>query len=254
MKILAITILSVLVLGFLFVQWANKPENVDALLKKRKMEAIQKKENEANEAVAHKEKALRQKEIETKKANTKLAIDENFANSRFERLDFKDSNITYFKFGKNEFEFSGMVFKGQNAQDYFMSSKDDFGDFIAETQLGIWGSDAYAGIFWDAKANGDRNPVQYQAAYSSPNTLYVEAGEKERFDLGGVISSENNQLLRVERFGKNVKVSVNGRILFDEQVESAGNGKVGLFIGHRGGIRNNVQSISIGIKSFKVWN
>lgn len=253
MKILAITILSVLVLGFLFVQWANKPENVEALKKKREMEAIQKTENEEKEAKARVEHALIQKEIESKKVSMKLVIDENFANNQFERLDFKSGHIGYFKLEKNELNFSGMLTKGQNAQDYFITSKDDFDDFIAEMQIGIWGENAFAGVFWDAKPNGDRNPEQYQAAYSSPNTLYVEAGDKERFSLGGLISSENNQLLRVERFGKNVKVSVNGRTLFDEQVESTNSGKVGIFIGHRGGTRNTVQSISIGIKHFRVW-
>jgi len=253
MKILVIALLSFLVLGFLFVQWANKLENVDALKKKRAMEAIQKTEDANEQAVISKEEPIVRKEIETKKAAMKLAIDENFANSRFEQLDFRYSNIHYFKFGKNEFNFSGMVTKGQNAQDYFIISNDDFGDFTAEIQLGIWGGDAYAGIFWDAKDNGDKNPTEYQAAYSSPNALYVEAGDNERFSLGGLIASENNQLLHVERFGKNLKVSVNGRVLFDEQVESAGRGKVGIIVGHHGGVRNNVQSISIGIKSFRVW-
>ncbi|WP_460967970.1 hypothetical protein [Spirosoma migulaei] len=253
MKILAITILSILVLGFLFVQWANKPEQVEALTRKRKMEAIQKMENEKKEVQTRIDHALIQKEIESKKANMTLAINENFANNRFERLDFKYDHIDYFKLEKKELNFSGMLAKGQNAQDYFMSSQDDFDDFIAETQIGIWGENAYAGIFWDAKPNNDKNPEQYQAAYASPTTLYVEAGDTERFSLGGLISSENNQLLRVERFGKNVKVSVNGRTLFDEQVVSTNSGKVGIFIGHRGGTRNMVQSISIGIKYFKVW-
>ena len=246
MKIFAIILLSILCLGYLFVQWANKPENVEALKKRRAMEATQKIETE-------KEQARMRKEIEAKKATMKLVIDENFANNKFEQLAFKDNTITYFEFEKNEFNFSGLVTKGQNAQDYFITSKDDFGDFTAEIQMGIWGGDCHAGIFWDAKENGDMNPKEYQAAYSSPNRLYVEAGDQETFNLGGTISSENNQLLRVERVGKSLKVSVNGRTLFDEQVESVGKGKVGIFVGHRGGIRDNVQSISIGIKSFKVW-
>jgi hypothetical protein len=246
MKILAIVFISFLILGFLFVQWANKPENVAALQKKRKLEAAQKVKNEVVKAIV-------QKEIELKKRSLTLEIDEDFASNRFEKLDFHDSNISYFKFGNHEFEFSGMVTKGQSAQDYFITSKDDLGDFAAETQIGIWGGDAYAGIFWDAQATGNKNPKQYQAAYSSPDVLYVEADDKERFNLGGVIASENNQLLHVERFGKNLKVSVNGRILFNKQLASAGKGKIGLIIGHRGGNRNNVQSISIAIKRFRVW-
>ncbi|MVM33486.1 hypothetical protein GO755_25845 [Spirosoma sp. HMF4905] len=253
MKILAILFLSILVLGFLFVQWANKPENVEALQKKRAMEAAQKIKDEKKQVAIQKEQVVVQKEIETKKASMKLAIDENFANSRFEQLDFRYSNISYFDVKKNELNFSGMVYKGQNPQAYFMISNDDFGDFTAEMQTGIWGGDSYAGIFWGAQPNGDKNPNQYQAAYASPNTLYVEAGDDEHFGLGGLISSENNQLLRVERFGKHVQISVNGRVLFNENVASAERGKVGIIIGHRGGIRPNIESISIGIKQFKVW-
>ena len=253
MKILAIIIVTVFAFGFLFVQWANKPENVEALKKKRAMEVTKKLENEKAQAIIRSEKAIAHKEIEAKKATMKLVIDEHFADNRFEQLDFHYGHINYFKLGENEFNFSGMLTKGQHAQDYFIRSKDDFGDFTAETQLGIWGGEAFAGIFWAANDNGDNNPLAYQAAYSSPNKLYVEAGNDKSFSLGGLISSENNQLLRVERFGKHIKVSVNGRTLFDEQVESAQRGRVGIIVGHRGGIRNSVQSISIGIKSFKVW-
>lgn len=253
MKILAIVIISILILGYLFVQWANKPENVAALQQKRVNDAAQKIEDTKKEAIFRKEQAVFQKEIEAKKATMKLVIDENFAKNRFEQLDFKYSKSSYFKFEKNQLDFSGMIFKGQNAQDYFITSKDDFGDFTAEMQTGTWGSYAFAGIFWDARDTGDRNPKQYQAAYATPNTLYVETGDKDYFNLGGLIASENNQVIRVERFGKHLKVSVNGRILFNETVASAERGKVGLLIGHRGGIRPGTESVSIGIKRFQVW-
>lgn len=253
MKILAILVLSILVLGVLFVHWANKPENVEALQKKRALEATQKIEEAKKQITVQKEQAVTQKEIETKKATMKLVIDENFANSRFEQLDFTYPTISYFTIKKNELNFLGMVYKGQNPQAYFISSKDEFSDFTAEMQVGIWGGDAYAGIFWGAQANGDKNPDQYQAAFSTPNTLYVEAGEDEDFGLGGLISSENKQVLRVERFGKHLLVSVNGRVLFNDDVASAKRGKIGLIIGHRGGLRPNVQSISIGINRFQVW-
>ncbi|RRB01125.1 hypothetical protein [Larkinella rosea] len=254
MKILAIVIVSILALGYLFVQWANKPENVAALQEKRKQDAAQKIEDAKKEAIRQKEQAVFQKEIEAKKAMMKLVIDENFAKNRFEQLAFRYEKIPYFKFEKNQLDFTGLIYKGQNAQDYFMTSKDDFGDFAAEMQTGTWGSDAFAGIFWDAQYKGDQNPKHYQAAYASPNTLYVETGDDdEHFNLGGLIASENNQVIRVERFGNHLTVSVNGRILFDENVESAGRGKLGVLIGHRGGIRPGPESISIGVKRFQVW-
>lgn len=247
LAILAIGLTGVLFLGFLFVRWANQPENVAALKKKRETEAAQKIDDDRKQAELA-------REIEAKRANLKLVVNENFAGNRFEFLDYKYDKVSSFKFAKNEFVCSALVLRGQNPQDYFIFSKEDFADFAAEMEFGIWGTDAFAGIFWDAAPNGERNPAQYQSAYSSPNTLFVHTAGQESFGLGGLIASENNQLLRVERFGKNLKVSVNGRILFDETIEtSSGRGRVGIYLGNRGGIRSEPQSISIGIKNFKVW-
>ncbi|QMW05947.1 hypothetical protein [Spirosoma foliorum] len=254
MKFFIIAILSIFLLGYLFVQWANKPENVAALQRKRALDAAQKIEDEKKQAAIAKGQAVFEKEIETKKGSMKLVIEENFAQNRFEKLDLKDQNTSYFQFEKNELHFSGIIYPRQNQQDYFIRSKDRYGDFIAEIQLGNWGGDAYTGIFWGANDNGNQNPTHYQAAYATPNTLYVQTDDKEDFGLGGMISSENNQLLRVERFGKHIKASVNGRVLFNKTVESAETGKVGIILGHRGGIRANNQSMDIGIKYFKVWN
>jgi hypothetical protein len=246
LAILAIGLIGVLFLGFLFVRWANRPENVEALQKKRETEAAQKIDDDRKQAELA-------KEIETKKANLKLVVDENFAGNRFEFLDYKYDKVGSFKFEKNEFVCSALILRGQNPQEYFIFSKEDFEDFAAEMEFGIWGTDAYAGIFWDAVPNGERNPAQFKSAYSSPNTLFVHTGGMESFGLGGVIASENNQRLRVERFGKNLKVSVNSRILFDKTVETSSGGRIGIYLGNRGGIRNEPQSISIGIKNFKVW-
>ena len=118
--------------------------------------------------------------------------------------------------------------------------------------LGVWGTFAEVGIVWAAELNEKKEPNKYQVAYSTPNYLNVETGDNESFGLGGIIASENTQKLRVERFGKNVTVSVNGRKLFDKEVEN-GKGKVGIFLSHGGNHGDYPESISISIKSFKVW-
>ncbi|GAB3955282.1 hypothetical protein GCM10028805_42410 [Spirosoma harenae] len=253
MKIFAIAFLVILVFGYLFVQWANKPENVEALKRKRAMDAARKVEDKETQAALVREQAILHDEIEHEKSGMKLVIDEDFARKGFEKLDFNYPTVRYFNFETNKLDFSGTVYRSQNPQEYFITSTEDFNDFIAEIQIGIWGDIAYAGICWDVKPAGNLNPAYYQAAYSSPNHLYVKAYDKERFGLGGFISSENNQLLRVERFGKRLKVCVNGRILFDKSVESGRKGKIGIIVGHRGGIHPDGQSISVGINHFKVW-
>jgi hypothetical protein len=254
MKILIVTIITLFILGFLFVRWANKPENVEAFRKQKQTEEIQRIDGEKRDAKMRKAQVLVNKNEEEEKSAARIVIDENFEKGRFEKLRFNYADISYFRFGKDAFTFSGMVTKGENAQDYFIVSEEDFSDFPAEMQVGIWGGDAFTGIFWDAKENGAKNPDEYQVAYASPDRLHMKAGgEEDDYVLGGVVASENNQLIRVERFSQSLKVSVNGKIYVNEKVKSGDRGKVGILTGHRGGVRIGVQSISIAIKSFKVW-
>lgn len=236
----------VLILGYLFVQWANRPETIAEFKRMDEEKAAKKAADDAR-------KAEIDKEFEAKRENLTLVIDENFANNRFESLDFTYTKFSKFSFEDHEFKTSSIIYHHSPPQNYFIFSQEDFADFAAEMDLGIWGGDAYVGIFWDAQPNGQNAPTYYQAAYSSPNGLYVKTKDVQDFDLGGFLESENNQKLRVERFGKKLRVSVNGRILFDQIVESAGSGKVGICLGDRGISRENNGSMSIDVKSFKVW-
>lgn len=245
--IIAAVIIIVLALGFLFVQWANKPENVAEFKRIKEAETTKKIEDE-------KRKVELEKEIEAKKANLKLVIDEKFANNRFEFLDYKFSESSPFKFENNEFHYSVFSTRNSNQTNYFIFSKEDFGDFAAEMDFTIHGYEARTGIFWDAQPNGERNPNSYQVAYSSASGLDVEAGDDgDSYNLGSFFESLTTQKLRVERFGKNLKVRVNDKVLFDKNIANAGQGKVGIFLRNRGGNKNDSGSINIDIKSFKVW-
>jgi hypothetical protein len=246
--ILGVVIVVFSILVFLFIRWANSPEQVAESQRWRKEQAAKKIEDEKN-------KAALEKEIEAKRANLKLVIDENFANNRFEFLDYKFSESSPFKFKDNQFHYSVFSTRGSNPINYFIFSKEDFEDFAAEMDFDIHGYDSRAGIFWDAQAGGDRNPTEYRVAYSSASGLDVEVGKDgESYDLGSFFESLTTQTLRVERFGKNLKVSVNGKILFDKVTENSGQGKVGIFLRNRGGNKDDSSSsINIDIKSFKVW-
>lgn len=253
--IFAVIIIGLLVLGFLFVRWANSPEQVAALKKAREREAAQKIENEKTRTEDAKKQIELDKESEAKKANLKLVIDENFANNRFEFLDYKFQNSSQFKFESNQFSYYVFSTRGSSPNNHFIFSKEDCTDFAAEMDFRIHGYEAIAGIFWDAQPNGDRDPTSYQAAYSSASGLDVNAGDtEESFNLGSFFESVTEQKLRVERFSNRLKVSVNGKVLFDKIVKDIGQGKVGIFLRNRGSNKNDSSSsINIDVKRFKVW-
>lgn len=253
--ILGVIIIGVLVLGFLFVRWANQPENVAALQKEREREAAQKIEDDKKKIEDAKKQIETDKEIEAKKANLKLVIDENFANNRFEFMDYKFDKSSQFKLENNKFSYNVFSTRGSNPYNYFIFSKEDFADFAAEMDFDINGYEANAGIFWDAQPNGDREPNSFQVAYSSASGLIVGAGgEEETFNLGTFFESLTTQKLRVERFANRLKVTINGEVLFNKIINNMGQGKVGIFLRNRGGNRDDSSSaIRVEIKSFKVW-
>lgn len=247
--VLAGALVVVIVLGYLFVSWANRPENVDALKKQREAEAAQKAQDE-------KERAQLEKEMPARLANLKLAIDENFANGKFEFLDYKFENSSQFKFKDGKFNYYVFSTRNSNPSNHFIFSKEDIGDFSAEMEFDIHGFDARAGIFWDAQPNPEnhRDPVAYNVAYSSASGLDVDAGgEATSYDLGTFFEAVTTQKLRVERIGRSLKVSINDKVMFDKILKGSAEGKVGIFLRNRGGNKDDANPIDIDVKSFKVW-
>jgi hypothetical protein len=245
----AIVLVFVLVAGYLFVSWANQPENVAALQKQRETESAQK-------ALDEKERAAAEKETAEKKANLKLAIDENFANDKFEFLDYKFDGSSQFKFKDNKFNYSVFSTRNSNPSNHFIFSREDFGDFAAEIEFDVHGYESRAGIFWDAQPNSDVNhdPETYQVAYSSASGLDVKAaGDWETFNLGNFFEAVTTQKLRVERLGKSLKVSINDKVLSDKIFKDGGQGKLGIFLRNNGGNKKDSNPIDIDVKSFKVW-
>ncbi|HEV7643943.1 MAG TPA: hypothetical protein VGO50_08395 [Pyrinomonadaceae bacterium] len=251
--VLAIALIFVVVIGYLFVSWANKPENVAALQKQRETESAQKALDEKERAAA-KEDA--EKEIVEKKANLKLAIDENFADNKFEFLDYKFDQSSQFKFKDNKFNYSVFSTRNSNPSNHFIFSREDFGDFAAEIEFEVHGYESRVGIFWDAQPNSDGNhdPETYQAAYSSAGGLDVKAaGDWETFNLGNFFEAVTTQKLRVERLGKSLKVSINDKMLSDKILKDGGQGKLGILLRNNGGNKKDSNPIDIDVKSFKVW-
>src|SRR4051812_1700524 len=98
LAISGVIVIGFIILVFLFIRWANSPEQVAEFKKMREAEAAQKAEDE-------KKRAEQEKEIEAKRANLKLVIDENFSNNRFEFLDYKFDKSSQFKFKDNQFNY-----------------------------------------------------------------------------------------------------------------------------------------------------
>lgn len=247
--ILAGLVILAAILGYLFVSWANQPENIAALQKQRETEAAQKARDEKARADA-------EKEAVEKKAGLKLAIDENFADNKFEFLDYKFDQSSQFTFKDNKFNYSVFSTRNSNPTNHFIFSREDFGDFAAEIEFDVHGYESRVGIFWDAQPNSDSNhdPDAYQAAYSSASGLDVKAaGDWETFNLGNFFEAVTTQKLRVERLGKSLKVSINDKVIFDKILKDGGQGKLGILLRNNGGNKKDSNPIDIDVKSFKVW-
>jgi hypothetical protein len=247
--VLAVVIIFVAVAGYFFIGWANKPENVAAMQKQYQAEAAQKVQGEKDRSEAEKLAA-------EKRANLKIAIDENFAGGKFEYLDYKFENSSQFKFKDGGFNYYVFSTRNSNPSNHFIFSKEDFGDFAAEIEFESHGYDGRTGIFWDAQPNSDPNydPEAYQTVYSSAGGGDIRVdGEWETFNLGNLFEAVTTQKMRVERFGKSVKISINDKVLYDKIVKEPGQGKLGILLRNNGGNKKDANPIDIDVKSFKVW-
>jgi hypothetical protein len=245
MKMTILMLFILLVLGFLFVKWANKPENVAAIQNERKEKALEKAEIE-------RQKTLQLKDFDAKKAMMKLVIDEDFTKKAFQFLDFRPELLNLVEFKDKMAEYATLTTRGQNASSFFIFSKEDYEDFIIEIEMEIWGYGACGGIVWDAELDHNNNPINFETAYSSPSSLYVRTTKSKSFMLSGILLDENKQVIRAERIGNHLKISVNGISQFGENVEIIGKGKVGIYLGHGGG-GDYPETIKVNIKSFKVF-
>ena len=116
LAILGVMIVGFIILVFLFVRWANSPEQVAEFKKMKEEKAAKQAEDEKN-------RAAQEKEIEAKRASLKLVIDENFADNRFEFLDYKFEKSSQFSFKDNHFNYSVFSTRGSNPANFFIFSK-----------------------------------------------------------------------------------------------------------------------------------
>ena len=271
-KAILIILATLLVLGYFFMQWANKPENVEALLKAREQE---KKQAIADSIKAEKDKEQQRldkavdawKDVEVQKKNEadlQLVIDETFQNNRLEDMDMQKTSTT--KITDKELIYSTTVYKKTTSETILALSKKEFENFVAEMETEIAGDELGVGIVFNYKKvrkktlfgtmetwNSDRVSSSMQSVSLTVNN---EDETENLVTLKEVLTFKSipKQKVRLEKKGKQLKVSVNGKIIFDKAVNqySYSKGKVGIYTATSNSTNWN-QSVIGTIKSFKVW-
>ena len=271
-KAILIILATLLILGYFFVQWANKPENVEALLKAREQE---KKQAIADSIKAEEDKKQQRldkavgawKDVEVQKKNEadlQLVIDEKFKDNHLKDIELQKSPMI--KMSDNTLIYSTTVYKKTTSETILALSKKEFENFVAEMETEIAGDELGVGIVFNYKEvrkktlfgtmetwNSDRVSSSLQNVSLTVNN---EDETENLVTLKEVLTFKSipKQKVRLEKKGKQLKVSVNGKIIFDKAVNqySYSKGKVGIYIATSNSTDWN-QSVIGTIKSFKVW-
>lgn len=154
-KAILIILATLLILGYFFVQWANKPENVEALLKAREqkkkqaiadsIKAVEDKKQQRLEAAAG---AWKDVEVQKKtEADLQLVIDETFQNNRLEDMDMQKTSTA--KIADKKLVYSKTVFKKTTSETILALSKKEFENFAAEMETEIAGDELGVGIVFN---------------------------------------------------------------------------------------------------------
>jgi hypothetical protein len=254
------------------VQWANKPENVEALLKAREQEkkqaiadSIKAEEVKKEQRLAAAVSAWKDVEVQKKtEADLQLEIDETFQNNRFEYLEVQKTSTI--KTVDNKLIYSTTVYKKTASETILSLSKKEFENFVAEMEIEISGDELGIGIVFNYQEvhkktlfgmmetwNADRISSSLQ---STSLTVNNEDKTENLVTLKEVLTLKSipKQRIRLEKKGKQLKVRVNGKIIFDKAVDqySYPKGKVGIYTATSNSTDWN-QSVIGTIKSFKVW-
>ncbi|WP_428658066.1 hypothetical protein [Runella sp.] len=272
LKTIGVALVVFVFLGYFFVQWANKPENVDALLKAREEEKKQavkdsikaeadKKQHHLEEVIA----AQKEAEIQHKTAaDLKLVIDETFKNNRLDYLQPAENSLATTK--DNRLVFAATAYK-KNSVDYILAlTKNDYDNFVAELDMELWGDELSVGVVFNY-AEGQEKTIfgkidtwKADRLSSSLQGVRLSVNDEEDRERLTTLKEEltfksiQKQKVRLEKKGKHLKVSVNGQVKFDKKIEKYSNskGKMGIYaaVSNSG---NWNKSVIGHVKSFKVW-
>lgn len=271
LKITLIVLAVLLILGYFFVQWANSPENVDALLKKRDddrkqatTDNIKAVANQKQQQAEAQKAAQREAEVQQKtEADLTLSINETFANNRYEQLE--DQQVQWAKFKDKTLTFNNLVYKKTSYGYVLALSREEYDHFVAEIELDISGDEIRAGLLFNHQKTGkkDFTGFEYWAAdYVYSGLQYLTTNINRDTDNERLVSlkemltfkSLSKQKLRIEKKGKHLKISINGQPIVNKTVEqySYPKGKIGIYI-YTSNSSDWNESVACTIKHFKVW-
>jgi hypothetical protein len=260
MKTFLIIFLILSTLGYMFVQWANKPKNVEALLKQRKTDSL-------NAVLASKkvEKTKPNPQISEDKGDSKassdLIIDENFADNRFQSLKKHPESTSKIK--DNTLVFSTLVQQKKSYSDILALTDGEYVDFIAEMGIELAGDAISLGIAFNFKESmkktifGEMKTWSSDAVYSGLQYMASELGgkiENERLvKRTEVFKSIPKQKIQIEKNNNRLKISINGQLVQDRLITKITHpkGKIGI-LAELSNSDSYPQSVIGTIKNFKV--
>lgn len=259
-KFLFILIGVLLVLGYFFVQWANKPENVEALLKQRKTDSLN-AELASKKVNKTKPNPQIQKDEGDSKASSGLIVDEDFANNRFRSLKKYPESTAEIK--DNALVFSTLVQQKKSYSNILALTDGEYVDFMAEMEIELAGDIIGLGIAFNFKESmkktifGEMKTWNSDAVYSGLQYMASELGgsiENERLvKFTEIFKSITKQKLRIEKNDNRLKISINDQLVQDRLIEKTTHpkGKIGILV-RANNSSSYPQSVIGTIKNFKV--
>lgn len=270
---ISLSILLVLIIaGYFFIQWANQPKNVEALLKARieaqrkahlnRLQAIknEKRNQQQLQQIANREAFIQQKTDN----DLYLSINETFENHQFNSLiDSKASNT---KIEKNQLVFSTIAYKKSSSSYVLGLTKQAFDNFVAEMDIELGGSKIDLGIVFNYQTQTKKTMIGEFESWSGDQI--TTSGQILRTYLNGksdyeklvsikeelTFTSIQKQRLKIKKKDNHLTISVNERIIIDKPTASYRSpmGKIGIIatVSNSTDWNDNVVGI---IKNLKIW-
>ncbi|MCA0233412.1 MAG: hypothetical protein LCH91_23300 [Bacteroidetes bacterium] len=272
LRIILVIILFLVIAGYFFVQWANKPENVAALLQQRAeekkqahLDSVQAIENIQREQQQKREAAKKDAEFQLKSdKEVTLVVHETFANQHMNVL--MDTQSTGTKLKDNELKFSTLVYKKSSSTYLLALTKTDYENFIAELDLELAGDHLDLGLVFNYEAKLKKTMIgefeswsgdQITTSLQTLRTYLKTTADYKKlitFKEGLTFKSITKQRLRIVKKGKHLTISVNDQVKIDNQSAEflRAKGKIGLVASTTNSSDWN-ESVIGTVKSLKIW-
>lgn len=245
-----LAILVVLLLaGYFFVQWANRPENVQAVLKEREAEQLRKAQEDSLAKENTKIEAALQQKTETE---LQLVLEESFTNNTFTALEkFEGSNIT---FKDQELFFQDAIVLPSKRRSYVLGlSKEEVENFVAELHFeGREGCGIGVGIIFGASTTTDKGVRGHTATVGEYAETYIDGTEREDIED---LPTNQKVVVRFQKKGKKFTITLNNKVVMEQTVENYkyNAGKIGLYVDYFNSSKDFNRSAKCTITKFKVW-